>query len=106
MCVSRSLTRVARGAAVSVDAGTLVAGDPVLTAASVLARVWLHPRAEGDLLLAVAALEAGDAAALVLADLVDAGPVVLAPVLRTVVHILLAPHPLEPGRTLAAENIS
>ena len=58
-----------------------VVGEVVLAGPPVLAGVPLaRPGgAEGDLLLAVAALEAWDAVALVLPDPVDTSPVVLAP---------------------------
>ena len=48
--------------------------------------------------------EAGNTAAFVFANFVDAGSVVLTAVILTVVHVLLAPHSLEPGRTLAARK--
>ena len=49
-------------------------------------------------------LEARDAAALVFANFVDAGSVVLTAVILTIVHVLLTPHTFEPGRTLAPET--
>ena len=80
-----------------------VVGEVVLARAAVLAGVLpVGPRvAEGDLLLAVSPLEARAAAALVLAHLVHAGPVVLAAVLHAVVHVDLAADSLEAGGTVA-----
>ena len=48
--------------------------------------------------------EAGNTAALVFANFVDAGSIVLTAVILTVVHVLLAPHSFEPRRTLAPET--
>ena len=49
----------------------------------------------------VLTFKARDTAALVFANFVDAGSVVLTAVILTVVHVLLAPHTFEPGWTLA-----
>ena len=46
-------------------------GEVILAGASVLARVWLHPRAEGDLLLTVATLKPRRALTLIRSHLVD-----------------------------------
>ena len=45
-------------------------GEVILAGASVLARVWLHPRAEGDLLLAVATFKPRRALTLIRSHLV------------------------------------
>ena len=90
-------------------------GEVILAGASVLARVWLHSRAEGDLLLAVATFKPRRALTLIRSHLVDtrdhhsphlpyqggqnayhlvnAGAVVLAPIVEAVVDVLLTPHP-------------
>ena len=46
-------------------------GEVIFAAATVLARVWLHPRAEGDLLLTVATLKPRRALTLIRSHLVD-----------------------------------
>ena len=46
-------------------------GEVILAGASVLARVWLHPRAEGDLLLTVATFKPRRALTLIRSHLVD-----------------------------------
>ena len=75
-------------------------GEVVFAAATILTRVGLHSGAEGNLLLAVASLEAGWALALVGSHLVNAGAVVLASVVQAVVDVLLASHSREAWRTL------
>ena len=77
-------------------------GEVIFAAATVLTRVWLHACAEGDLLLAVSSLEARRALALVGSDLVDAGAVVLAPVVQAVVDVLLTSHSREAWRALTS----
>ena len=77
-------------------------GEVIFAAATVLARVRLHAGAEGDLLLAVSSLEARRALALVGSHLVDAGAVVLAPVVQAVVDVLLASHSREAWRALTS----
>ena len=47
--------------------------------------------------------EAGNTAAFVFANFVDAGSIVLTAVILTVVHVLFAPHTFEPRRTFAPE---
>ena len=77
-------------------------GEVVLACASVLTGVWFHSCTEGDLLLTVPTLEPGLAPALVLPHPVDAGAVVLAPVVEAIVDIFLTAHPREAGGALAA----
>jgi len=79
-------------------------GEVILAGASVLARVWFHPRAEGDLLLAVATFKPRRALTLIRSHLVNAGAVVLAPVVEAVVDVLLTPHPREARGALAQES--
>ena len=74
--------------------------EVVFAAAAILAGVGFDPGAEGNLLLAVASLEPGRALALVGSHLVDAGAVVLAPVVQAVVDVLLASHTGKARRTL------
>ena len=78
--------------------------EVVFAAASILARVGFDPCAEGNLLFAVAPLEPGWTLALVGSHLVDAGPVVLASVVQTVVDVLLASHSGKAWRALTPEK--
>lgn len=80
-----------------------VVGEVVLAHAAVLARVLLAGAraAECDLFLAISSLKSGNAAALILANFVDAGPIVLTPVIYTVINVDFTSHSLKAWGTIA-----
>ena len=82
---------------------TRVVGEVVLAHPVVLAGVLLAgPRAaECDLFLAISSLKSGDAAALILPNFVNAGPIVLTPVIYTVINVDFTSHSLKAWGTIA-----
>ena len=82
---------------------TSVVGEVVLAHAVVLAGVLLPGpgAAECDLFLAISSLKSGNAAALILSNFVDAGPIVLTPVIYTVINVDFTSHSLKARGTVA-----
>ena len=80
-----------------------VVGEVVLAHAAVLAGVLLAGpgAAEGDLLLAISSFKSGHAAALILPNFVNAGSIVLTPVIYTVINVDFTSYSLKPWGTLA-----
>ena len=80
-----------------------VVGEVIFANAVVFARVLFagSGSAESDLLLAISSLKSGNATALILANFVDAGPIVLAPVIYTVINVDFTSHSLESWGTIA-----
>ena len=80
-----------------------VVGEVVLAHPAVLARVLLAGpgAAECDLFLAISSLKSGNAAALILSNFVDAGPIVLTPVIYTVINVDFTSHSLKARGTVA-----
>ena len=80
-----------------------VVGEVILANAVVLTRVLLpgSGAAECDLFLAISSLKSGNATALILANFVDAGSIVLTPVIYTVINVDFTSHSLESWGTIA-----
>ena len=80
-----------------------VVGEVILANAVVLTRVLLAGpgAAECDLFLAISSLKSGNATALILANFVDAGSIVLTPVIYTVINVDFTSHSLESWGTIA-----
>ena len=79
-----------------------IVGEVVLAHPAVLARVLLAGpgAAECDLYLAISSLKSGNAAALILSNFVDAGPIVLTPVIYTVINVDFTSHSLKAWGTV------
>ena len=85
------------------DTLTRVVGEVILANSVVLTRVlFARPgAAECDLFLAISSLKSRNAAALILSNFVDAGPIVLTPVIYTVINIDFTSHSLKAWGTVA-----
>ena len=85
------------------DTLTRVVGEVILAHSVVFARVlFARPgAAECDLFLAISSLKSRNAAALILSNFVDAGPIVLTPVIYTVINVDFTSYSLKAWGTVA-----